>query len=153
MAVDQARTADGLATVRDTRADLHAALVEVEDAIAGPLGKERWIPTVHDTLVDLAGTFERHIAVTEEPDGLFDDVLRAAPRLDNVVRRLCQEHDEIRDTIAVVLADLRRSAREGGPPEELREAVFALLGSLVRHRQTGADLVYEAYTVDIGGSE
>jgi len=33
-----------------------------------------------------------------------------------------------------------------------RDRLLALLGSLVRHRQRGADLVYEAYAVDIGGT-
>jgi hypothetical protein len=33
-----------------------------------------------------------------------------------------------------------------------REEVTTLMGQLVRHRQKGADLVYEAYDVDLGGS-
>ena len=32
-----------------------------------------------------------------------------------------------------------------------REAVLGLLGAFARHRQLGADLVYEAYETDIGG--
>jgi hypothetical protein len=153
MAVDQVRDTAGLDSVRNARADLHAGLIKLEQTIAGPLAQHGWIPAVHDALVDLAATFERHIALTEEPDGLFDDVLRASPRLDNVVRRLCDEHTEIRATMAEILSDLRRGAREGSPSELLRESILGLIGSLARHRQTGADLVYEAYTVDIGGSE
>ena len=34
----------------------------------------------------------------------------------------------------------------------LREEVTALMGQLVRHRQSGSDLVFEAYEVDLGGS-
>ena len=33
-----------------------------------------------------------------------------------------------------------------------REEVTTLMGQLVRHRQKGTDLVYEAYDVDLGGS-
>ena len=33
-----------------------------------------------------------------------------------------------------------------------REAATELVGRIVRHRQRGADLIYEAYEVDIGGS-
>ena len=33
----------------------------------------------------------------------------------------------------------------------MRAELTALLVALARHRQRGADLVYEAYAVDIGG--
>jgi hypothetical protein len=36
---------------------------------------------------------------------------------------------------------------------KVREDVTGLLGALVRHRQTGADLVYEAYQVDIDAAD
>jgi hypothetical protein len=35
--------------------------------------------------------------------------------------------------------------------EAVRELAIALLAKLSRHRQRGADLVYEAYQTDIGG--
>ncbi len=34
---------------------------------------------------------------------------------------------------------------------DLRESVMEVLVDLARHRQQGADLLYEAYAVDIGG--
>jgi hypothetical protein len=36
------------------------------------------------------------------------------------------------------------------PLEHARADVQRLLGKMVRHRQLGADLVWEAYSVDIG---
>jgi hypothetical protein len=35
----------------------------------------------------------------------------------------------------------------------MREDVQRLLGRIVHHRQLGADLVWEAYNLDIGGHE
>jgi len=35
--------------------------------------------------------------------------------------------------------------------DRVRDLGTALLGRLVRHRQRGSDLVYEAYQFDIGG--
>jgi len=35
--------------------------------------------------------------------------------------------------------------------DSVRDLGTALLGRLVRHRQRGSDLVFEAYEVDIGG--
>jgi hypothetical protein len=40
-----------------------------------------------------------------------------------------------------------------GDPDEVRDRGNTLLSALIRHRQRGADLVYEAYTVDIGGQD
>jgi hypothetical protein len=36
---------------------------------------------------------------------------------------------------------------------EARDQLQRLLGRVVRHRQLGADLVWEAYNLDIGGIE
>jgi hypothetical protein len=38
-----------------------------------------------------------------------------------------------------------------GDVDRVRDLGTALLGRLVRHRQRGADLVFEAYEFDIGG--
>ena len=35
--------------------------------------------------------------------------------------------------------------------DDLRTELTALLAALAKHRQRGADLVYEAFDVDIGG--
>jgi hypothetical protein len=37
--------------------------------------------------------------------------------------------------------------------EAVRKQGTNLLGRLVRHRQRGADLIYEAYQTDIGGGD
>jgi len=42
---------------------------------------------------------------------------------------------------------------EAWPVDRVRDDLQRLIGGLVRHRQKGADLVWEAYNVDIGGPE
>jgi hypothetical protein len=37
--------------------------------------------------------------------------------------------------------------------DAVRERGTRLLGHLVRHRQRGADLIFEAYQTDIGGGD
>jgi hypothetical protein len=46
-----------------------------------------------------------------------------------------------------------RGVGDDWPLDDARDDVQRLLGEIVRHRQHGADLVYEAYHVDIGGLE
>lgn len=151
-------TTDGdpqtLEIARAQRADLWRHLVGLEHAIATPLpGRvQAWAAAAHEALVDLSATFERHCAIVEAPDGVFDQVLAAAPRLEGMVERLRKEHIAIAD---VVTAELR-AARDLGNTADVEQALEArqrltdLITALSRHRQGGADLVYEAYAVDIG---
>ena len=37
------------------------------------------------------------------------------------------------------------------PLEDARDDLQRFIGTVIRHRQKGADLVWEAYNVDIGG--
>ena len=54
------------------------------------------------------------------------------------MERLLAQHDE--------------GMHDAGDLAGHREAATRLLDRLVRHRQRGSDLIYEAYAVDIGGS-
>ncbi|MDN5789700.1 MAG: hypothetical protein L0H25_02355, partial [Micrococcales bacterium] len=65
--------------------------------------------------------------------------------------RLAEQHGQYHDAISGFLTVLEH----GGTIADLpifREEVTVLIGRLVRHRQAGSDLIYEAYQVDIGGS-
>jgi hypothetical protein len=93
-----------------------------------------------------------HVEITEAEDGLYAEILPAAPRLAHMMDVLRREHHEIREALDHALHAIE--APEGaGEPEALREELLGLLGHLVRHRQKGADLLYEAYDVDLGGQE
>lgn len=145
---------DALRTVRVERADLFEELVRLEHALAAPLPGRipAWSAAVHEALVDLAAAFERHIAVNEGPSGLFSGIRDAAPRLDGELGKLTAEHAEIRSQLASALSTIRDVESTNDPDAALtaREEVSELLARLTRHRQRGADLVWEAYSVDIG---
>jgi hypothetical protein len=143
-----------LEAVRRRRADLRLSLGAVEHALASPAAGRAviWGEIVHRTLEELAEEFAEHIDVTEGPDGLHDAILAAAPRLGHAVQALTAEHGDIRAEIAALL-----TATE--PPvtpddvADVREQGTRLLGHVVRHRQRGADLVYEAYETDLGAGD
>lgn len=142
-----------LAEARTRREHLHAALVAVEEAIARPTGRPSdWAGRVHEALIELGSAFERHIATTEEPGGLFEAVNTAAPRLAGRVERLVREHQEIRTAIGQAIDAVRPQAHPFGQEDATggRDVVLQLVNRLLRHRQTGADLVYEAFETDIG---
>jgi hypothetical protein len=143
-----------LDTIRGQRRSLRRALGDVELALASPpsSGHQAWVARIHDTMGKVSETFELHVEVTEGPGGMYEEVLEVAPRLANVVRRFKAEHAAIRLGINAEL--VRLAAAAAGEPvdiEATRVRLNRLLGRLVRHRQQGADLIYEAFAVDIGG--
>jgi Hemerythrin HHE cation binding domain len=110
---------------------------------------DAWAQRVHVALVELSADFREHIDITEGPHGLYRGLLTTAPRLSNAVARLTREHARIRDLVDDLLA--RVSGPDVNDADRVRDLGTALLGRLVRHRQRGSDLVYEAYDADIGG--
>jgi hypothetical protein len=148
-----------LEAVRGQRRSLRRALVAVEDALAAPVHGDAsgaqelaWAATLREAVEHLAEVFALHVEVTEGPGGLYEDLLDATPRLDNTVRRFKAEHQAVTGILTTELARLTAKLDGGDADlEQSRRRLTRLLGRLVRHRQEGADLIYEAYEVDIGG--
>ena len=148
---------DGIDSVvedaRRRRKLLRHCMEELETAIAAPApGRETaWAQEVASSLGTLTSAFERHVAETESPDGFLQQLTTEAPRLDPAVSRLRRDHARIKLLIQTLRTGAREAAAGGHPsPTDLRTAALELLGQLARHRQRGADLIYEAYLVDIG---
>ena len=144
---------DALERARRHRAELRESVDALEAALAAPIpGRAKpWLERVHAAMAELTADFREHVAVTEGHQGLYAAVLGTEPRLGPAVDHLVREHLRLRLDIEVVLAALE-SRGTAAPAAEVRDRGTHLLGNLVRHRQRGADLVYEAYEVDIGGS-
>ena len=140
-----------LGAIRRQRADLRDSISALEMALAAPIpGRVQvWAERVHVALVELCGDFREHVEFTEGPGGLYRGLLTTAPRLANAVSRLTREHAEIAGLLESLLA--RVGGAEGHDPDHVRDLGLVLLGRLIRHRQRGSDLVYEAYSVDVGG--
>ena len=139
------------------RKTLHDSLVHLEEALSSPAAGRiaDWTSVVVKEMHEVGAAFEQHIVVTEQPDGLYDEILERAPRLAGNVRRLREEHPEITEGITHVLSKLEHVeiGTENWPLEAARDDLQRFIGSVIRHRQRGADLVWEAYIVDIGGLE
>jgi hypothetical protein len=159
-----------LIEVRRRRAELLESITALEQALASPGRQELWVQRVSAALKELAGEFEDHVVLMEGPDGLNVRLIRRWPRLAHKVEGLTKEHASLTRLIEEfsTLVDQAQGSSEVGESmqgsespgdtmpggwDEVRERGTHLLGALVRHRQRGADLVYEAYAVDIGGQD
>ena len=144
--------------VVEHREVLRSAIIAVEDAMAVPsFGRGgAWCEQLAVAARALEVAFADHVHLTEEPTGLYDDLLHLAPRLAHRVARLRNDHVEIMSGLTGFLNGLDASARNTGSVDEDRVDAYRaegtrLLGLLVRHRQRGIDLTFEAYRVEFGG--
>ena len=141
---------DRLDEVRQHRAGLRAAVGRVERSLSSAArGRVKaWATDLRDELANLSVALEQHITSTEAPDGLLADITAAVPRLARRVQRTKDDHVHLRDAVAAALAALPDGDDEE-PVANARTKVVELLTAIVHHRHLGADLVYEAYNVDI----
>lgn len=147
--MSEIETSAALLIARAHREVLLGALRDFEDAVAnaGPRRAHAWADEVQHRLTALEDAFRRHVRITEEPDGLYADIERTAPRLTQAMEALRTEHREILDAIAALSDRLfvGPTAGEHAWVEDMRGACLALMSQIVRHRHKGADLTYEAY--------
>ncbi|MFN3218160.1 MAG: hypothetical protein ACE367_16820 [Acidimicrobiales bacterium] len=135
----------------DRRVELKAALSAVEIVAAGPAGAPGWHERLTAALIDLSKALDTHVEEVERPDGLLEELTEAAPRLVNHVDRLRDEHPVLQAQMAALIARADPIGDAVAPADDLRSEVLDALVAIARHRQRGADLVYEVHNVDIGG--
>ncbi len=144
-----------LDAIRIRREALYQAVVGLEDALTTPVGDgAKWRLRVAMAVDHAAARIEDHARETEAKDGFLDRVVAEAPRLQRRVdqmkvdhERLEKEVDALRIAVSIVADD-----EIGDEAPTIRNRAIELLGQMTRHRQRGADLIYEAYQVDIGGT-
>jgi hypothetical protein len=137
---------DGQHRVAERREQLYQVMSRLEAAAARPTGSPDWRSGVEAALEDLDEALRQHVEQVEGEGGLFEDVHWQAPHLDHQIETLREEHEE-------VLAASRWALRmvDEWEPAVLRRRVNGLLARLAVHRQTGAELLYDAYSLDLGG--
>lgn len=142
-----------LRDVRQRRKRMVAQMREVEAVLATALaGREAaWAEAAGAALGALDDVLVRHIAETERAGGLLATVRAESPWLDPQIRRLEADHGRLRRSLDAVRADLAAAGVDMDRLCDARDAATDVLAAIARHRQRGADLLYQAYDVDLGG--
>jgi hypothetical protein len=134
---------------REQRVGLRAAIAALSDAGAAPVAdREAWNRGVINALTGLRAALVRHAEFTEGPAGLFAEIRAEAPRLLHRVEVLEAEHGDLANDVDRCAGDL--AGLDAGGAEA---AVAAVVAACDRHVHRGADLVYEAYNVDISSGD
>ena len=146
---------ENLAQARKHRAGLRAAIGQVERALSTAAHGRvaAWSSDLRSELEDLADALHQHIELTEASDGLLADIETSAPRLAHRVQKAREDHVVLRAAVARALEALPPGDGGDAGVAPARDRVVELLTALVNHRHLGADLVYEAYNVDIEAAD
>lgn len=146
---------ENLEQARKHRAGLRMAIGQVERSLStaahGRVGA--WSADLRDELTALSTALDQHIELTEAADGLLADIATSTPRLAHRVQKAREDHVVLRAAVARALQGLPPGDGGDAGVAPARDRVVELLTALVHHRHLGADLVYEAYNVDIEASD
>lgn len=135
------------------RRELREALVAFEDALASPFRDiESWRREVAEHLENLRHAFAVHVEETEQPGGLYEEMANLAPHVAARAKRLRADHPRIVEALAEGAARLQGPLASEADVDAVRDDLERIMIRIVRHRQGGADLVWEAYAVDIGAA-
>ena len=147
-----------LEAAKRRRATLHDTIVHLEESISSPAAGRipEWTQQVLKEMTGVRDAWEQHVIVTEKPGGLYEEITDRSPRLVGNIQRLQGEHPSIGDGVEAMVTRLESTKiTEDGAwtVDAARDDLQRFIGLVVKHRQRGADLVWEAYNVDIGGTE
>ena len=139
--------------VEQRREELYDVMVRLEHALAAPSGSDlaEWRTELLMKCDEFRVVLEDHIVGTEGQDGLFSEIASQSPRLISRVDRLRLEHQHLHDAAEGLRGALGSDPFNDEAIDTARDLGLVLLTELARHRQHGADLLYEAYWVDVGG--
>ena len=143
-----------LAEVGKRRAGLRRTMTAVEEAASAALtGRPgEWRAELALHVHDLRDALASHVSGTEGPGGLWEQIRTDAPRLNGQLHRLGREHQALTAGVEALDQDLADAEEDEPRLASARERATSLLAQLTRHRQRGADLIYEAYERDVGGN-
>ena len=136
-----------LAAAGERRVKLKDAVSNTERAAASPMSMPSWRDYVVRELEGLRIALDQHVEEVEGEDGLFAELSELSPRLIHKIHSVRDEHPALCEGVARAV----ELAKSDAPAEAVRQEVVEVLFQIVRHRQHGADLVFDGYNVDIGG--
>ena len=139
-----------LAAVQERRDDFYEAILGLERAMAEAAGDDQagWAAEATTAALDLRAVLRHHITETEAEGSFYDDVSRNFPNLANQAARLRAEHGPLREGTDELIETLSTVTDDAGV-DLARGQALDLLKALLMHRHRGAEIVFDAYNVDV----
>jgi hypothetical protein len=150
----QARNRQLLDAVRVRRDRFYDAILAVERAISKPAGDapDTWASSLAVPVANLRNMLDEHVSDTEGDDGLFEQMREDAPHLLPALERLRDEHEPLLEGTQT-LADALGNVSGDDDVDLVRVHALDLLRRLLEHRHRGAELLYDAYAIDVSPAD
>lgn len=132
--------------ITERRLDLYEAMQRLEAAAARSTSQPDWVDGMRESLQNLDEALEHHVTEIESDNGLFDEVMERSPHLAPDIEMLRVEHDQLTSHCR---AALDRASAHDPDRGELRRRALSILGRIAMHRQSGAELLYDAFNIDL----
>jgi hypothetical protein len=125
--------------------------LELALASAAPRRERVWNKRVIEELGRVSDLLDEHARSVEAEDGLLSMFVAAHPRLSHCVDRLCREHSSLLKQGRSLKQQFAHHG-EGDLPNyrDVRKAIRSLLNALCKDRADVNDVVFEAFSTDIG---
>jgi septal ring factor EnvC (AmiA/AmiB activator) len=147
---------DAIATNRtDRKRSLDALhVLEACAATAAPGRETDWLARVRAALEALEDALDEQAQNSAVSESMLSDIEQENPRLRNRVMQLRRRHRELQLRAGELRVHLDESpASEGIDFADIRRRLERLAAELRYQEAREADLVYEAYTVDLGAGD
>lgn len=142
-----------LRSVKRHRSELKRSMTALEAVLARPVGADAgaWLDAVRHRVADLHDAFDNHIRVHEGPDSFHADIVRSQPHLTPHVVSLQRDHHRLSVQLMGLNDIIERHTSPRDIAFDVRSRGIDLIHQFARHRQKGADVVWEAFNFDVGG--
>ena len=142
-----------IAQVRAQHDELLEAIYRLELALASaaPRRDRVWNKRVIEELEKASDLLDEHFRSIESDDGLLSMIISAQPRLAHGADRLGREYSNLVQQARSLERQLAHHG-EGDLPSfrDVCKGLRSLLNALSNHRADANDLVFEAFSTDIG---
>ena len=139
-----------LGEVRRNRAGVRKICGQLEHVLAEPsrIDPRGWAEVVSRTLDELVTAYRHHVDITESANGLLAEMVSVSPRLASHADRLRRDHSQILSEIQDLRSRVTKTT-DADTVDVMRSKTLDLLRHISEHRHLGAEMVHEAYLVDI----
>jgi len=149
----EVRGTSATARIGTQRGRLRNAAIVFEQISADVDAKrDTWLVAVRVALDGLTDAWHEHVAFTEGPYGLFEELLDESVEVAPEIDRLRRDH-EILDAQVARARELLAQPTAGPDDTRILLSLTGIAKLVDHHRRRGADLLYRVYSVDLSAGD
>lgn len=140
-------------SARERRRALKDTMEALVAAASAPTGTVGWLEQVSKSIEEISHALDRHVDLVEGEEGLLAEITDMSPHLQPVIDQMRADHKDLQGRVDSAKLAVKQARSGANGFAELRREIRELVSALADHRERGADLVYDAYNIDITAAD